>query len=209
MRTRITIAAATAAAIALTACRRGEHRATDSALTGSTTHASTASGSVAPASDTTHGAISATTAAIGPGIQVTPTDEHNVSRSFDLKLTSDDWGRFLKAADTVAALRARDAQVRQHLDQQIAGARTDDAGQKWLESDPKVAAAITSSGLTVKNYYRLGIVTASAARFIDNPKAAPPTPAGRKNAEFLRAHRTDLEHLKAISKGTPEVTTKP
>src|ERR687888_1895504 len=104
MRTRIAIAAATAAAIVITACGRGEHRVTDSALTDSATHASTASGSVAPASDTTHGAISATTGTIGPGIQVTTTDQHNVNRSFDLKLTSDDWAKFVKAADSVAAL---------------------------------------------------------------------------------------------------------
>src|SRR5207302_5882291 len=128
--------------------------------------------------DTTHGAISASAPAIGPGIQVTSTDEHNVTRSFDLKLTNDDWAKFLKAADTVAALRARDPQVRQHLDSQIVGARTDDAGQKWLESDPKVSGAITSAGMTVKDYYRLGIVTANALRFAANPNSAPPTRAG-------------------------------
>jgi len=208
MRTRIAIAAVTAAAIVAAACGRHENRATDSALTDSATHASTASGSVAPASDTTNGAISANAPAIGPGIQVTSTDEHNVTRSFDLKLTNDDWAKFLKAADSVAALRARDPQVRQHLDEQIVGARTDDAGQKWLESDPKVVGAITSAGLTVKDYYRLGIVIATAARFMDNPKAAPPTPAGRANAEFLRAHKADLEHLKAITQGTPVATAR-
>lgn len=158
-----------------------------------------------PASDSSNGAISATTAAIGPGIQVTSTDEHNVSRSFDLKLTSDDWAKFLKAADTVAALRARDPQVRQHLDEQIVGAKTDDAGQKWLESDPKVAAAITSSGLTVKDYYRLGIVTATAMRSMNDPKAAPPTPSGKANAQFLQSHKADLEHLQAITQGAPSV----
>ena len=139
---------------------------------------------------------------------MTTTDEHNVNRSFDLKLTNDDWAKFLKSADSVAALRARDPQVRQHLDSQIVGAKTDDAGEKWLEADPKVAGAITSSGLTVKNYYRLGIVTATAARFMNNPNAAPPTPAGRANAEFLRAHEGDVQHLLSISQGTPSVTAR-
>ena len=192
--------AATAAATLCMACGRSHARETDSASMDSATHAT-----AVPASDSSNGAISATIAAIGPGIQVTPTDEHNVNRSFDLKLTDDDWAKFLKAADTVAALRARDPQVRQHLDAQIVGAKTDDAGQKWLESDPKVSAAITSSGLTVKDYYRLGIVIATASRFMNNPKSAPPTPAGRANAEFLRHHQADLEHLQSITQGIPSV----
>ena len=191
--------AATAAATLCMACGRSHPRQTDTASM------DTARAAAVPASDSSNGAISATTAAIGPGIQVTPTDEHNVNRSFDLKLTDDDWAKFLKAADTVAALRARDPQVRQHLDEQIVGAKTDDAGQKWLESDPKVSAAITSSGLTVKDYYRLGIVIATAARFMNNPKSAPPTPAGRANAEFLQRHRADLEHLQAVTNGVPSV----
>ena len=188
------------ASILCGACRRERHSPNDSAV-----GVTASSAGAVPASDSSNGAISATTAAIGPGIQVTSTDEHNVSRSFDLKLTNDDWAKFLKAADTVAALRARDPQVRQHLDEQIVGAKTDDAGQKWLESDPQVSAAITSSGLTVKDYYRLGIVTAAAMRFMNDPKAAPPTPAGKQNAEFLRAHKADLEHLQAVTQGVPTV----
>jgi len=191
------------ATLLVAGCGRADRRGSDSVAADSAAHATTASGSVAPTSDTTNGAISATTAAIGPGIQVTTTDQHNVTRAFDLKLTDDDWAKFLKAADSVASLRARDPQVRAHLDEQIVGAKTDDAGQKWLESDPKVAAAITSAGLTVKDYYRLGIVTATAVRFMNNPKSAPPTPAGKSNAEFLKAHQADLAHLQSITQGTP------
>jgi hypothetical protein len=199
MRTSVFMAAMIAATLCV-ACGRSHNRPSDSV-------ASDTAGRLpaVPASDSSNGAISATTAAIGPGIQVTTTDEHNVNRSFDLKLTDDDWAKFLKAADSVAALRARDPQVRQHLDEQIVGAKTDDAGQKWLESDPKVSAAITSSGLTVKDYYRLGILTAMAERFMNNPKSGPPTPAGRSNAEFLRHHQADLEHLQAITQGVPSV----
>jgi len=205
MRIRLSTAALAAATFIGAGCGHGKS-ANDTVATRDSAAAATANGSVVPASDTTHGAISATTQAIGPGIQVTTTDEHNVNRAFDLKLTNDDWARFLKAADSVAALRARDPQVRAHLDSTIVGARTDDAGQKWLESDPKVSAAITSANLTVKDYYRLGIVTAEAVRFMSNPKAAPPTPAGRSNAEFVKNHQADLEHLQAISKGgTPSV----
>jgi hypothetical protein len=206
MRMRLSTAAFAAATLISAGCGHSRSNATDSlAATDSATHASAANGNVVPASDSTNGALSANISAIGPGIQVTTTDEHNVNRAFDLKLTDNDWSRFLKAADTVAALRARDPDVRQHLDQQIAGAKTDDAGQKWLESDPKVSAAITSTGLTVKDYYRLGIVTANAMRFANNPNAAPPTPAGRSNAEFVKNHQADIAHLQAITQGTPSL----
>lgn len=202
MTTRLISAAALAASVLAVGCGRSDNRANDSTAAGSdSAHATTSAGSVAPASDTTHGAISAKLDAIGPGIQVTPTDQHNVNRSFDLKLTNDNWTKFLHAADSIAALSARDPQVRQHLQQQIVGAKEDDAGLKWLEAEPKVSGAITAAGLSVKDYYRLGLVTAAAARFMNDPSAAPPTPAGRENAEFVRSHRADLEHLKALTEG--------
>jgi len=199
MRIRFFTVAMAAATMVGLGC--GGHNETRDSAAGadSAAHATASNGSVAPTSDTTNGAISATTKALGPGIQVTPTDEHNVNRAFDYKLTDNDWSRFLKAADTVAALRARDADVRAHLDSQIVGAKTDDAGEKWLESNPKVSAAITSAGMTVKDYYRLGIVTAEAVRFMNDPASAPPTPAGRANAEFVRNHKTDIDHLTQIS----------
>ena len=200
MRIRFSTAAMAAATMVGLGC--GGHNETRDSTAGadSAAHATAANGSVAPASDSTNGALSATTQALGPGIQVTSTDQHNVNRAFDYKLTDNDWSRFLKAADTVAALRARDADVRSHLDSQIVGAKTDDAGEKWLESNPKVSAAIASAGMTVKDYYRLGLVTAEATRFMDNPASAPPTPAGRANAEFVRNHRADIDHLRSISK---------
>jgi hypothetical protein len=206
MRMRISTAALAAATMIGVGCGHSEKGSRDSAsATDSATHATAANGNVVPASDSTNGALSANLNAIGPGIQVTSTDEHNVNRAFDYKLTDNDWSRFLKAADSVASLRARDPQVRAHLDSTIAGARTDDAGQKWLESDPKVSAAIASAGMTVKDYYRLGIVTANAMRFMNNPNSAPPTPAGRSNAEFVKSHQADLEHLRTISQGTPSL----
>lgn len=206
MRIRLfTAAMAAATVVGVGGCGHGQNGARDSvASTDSAAHATASNGSVAvPASDTTNGAISATTPALGPGIQVTPTDEHNVNRSLDYKLTDNDWSRFLKAADTVAALRARDAEVRSYLGAQIAGAKTDDAGEKWLEANPKVSGAITSAGITVKDYYRLGLVTAEATRFMNNPASAPPTPAGRANAEFVAKHKADVDHLKQLSRNSP------
>jgi hypothetical protein len=200
MRIRISTAAMAAATMVGLGCG-GQNGTRDSgAGTDSAAHATAANGSVAPTSDTTNGAISATTPALGPGIQVTPTDQHNVNRSLDYKLTDNDWSRFLKAADTVAALTARDAEVRTYLSSQIVGAKTDDAGEKWLEANPKVSAAIASAGMTVKDYYRLGLVTADAVRFMNDPASAPPTPAGRANAQFVANHKADIEHLRTISK---------
>ena len=201
MRIRFSTAAFAAATTVGVGCGNGQNGTRDSvAAADSAAHASASNGTVAPASDTTNGAISATTPALGPGIQVTSTDQHNVNRSFDYKLTDNDWSRFLKAADTIATLRARDPEVRAHLDSQIVGAKTDDAGQRWLESNAKVSAAITSAGITVKDYYRLGLVTAAAARYVNDPASAPATPAGRANAEFVRNHRADVEHLRSISR---------
>jgi hypothetical protein len=210
MQIRLSTSALAAAAILGAGCGHSQNGTRDSAAgTDSATHASAANASAVPASDSTRGALSANINAIGPGIQVSPTDQHNVNRAFDYKLTNDDWAHFLAAADSVASVRARDAQVRQYLDQQIVGAKTDDAGQKYLESNPRVSAAITSAGMTVKDYYRMGIVTAYATRFMNNPKAAPPTPAGRSNAEFLRSHQADLEHLRTISQGGMSARSTP
>ena len=205
MQTRIafstfTSLTALASVLVLSSCRgREEARARED----SAAHASTSSGSVAPASDSL--AINANTPAVGPGIQVTSTDQHEVTRSMDLKLTEDNWSKFTRAADSVAALRARDAEVRQHLDQQIVAAKEEDAGRKWLESNAKASAAIESAGLSVKDYYRLGLAIAAAARFADNPSVAPPTPAGRENAEFVRGHKSALTHLQSITVGAGAV----
>jgi hypothetical protein len=192
---------ALASLVVLSACGgREDSRARED----SAAHASTSSGSVAPASDSTI-SINANTPAVGPGIQVTSTDQREVSRSMDLKLTEDNWTKFTRAADSVAAMRARDAEVRQYLDQQIVGAKEDDAGRKWLEANPKVAAAIEGAGLSVKDYYRLGLAIAAASRFAENPSAAPPTPAGRENAEFIRNKAAELEHLRSITAGKSSV----
>jgi len=210
MRKRIASAAVIMASVMLAGCGHRDRRPSDSAGGGvDSANATAASPASLPASDTTRGALSATTDAIGPGIQVTPTDEHNINRSFDLKLDNNNWTKFMRAADSVAALRARDPEVRKYLDQRIVGATTDDAGLKYLQANPQVNNAIVAAGLSVKDYYRLGIVIADATRFMNDPKTAPPTPAGRSNAEFVRNHPADLEHLRAVTQGSPVVQTKP
>jgi hypothetical protein len=58
-----------------------------------------------------------------------------------------------------------------------------------------VRRAIEDGGLSVRDYFVMSIAIAAAARFVDDPAAAPATPATRANAEFLRAHRADLDRL--------------
>jgi hypothetical protein len=147
------------------------------------------------------------TPAVGPGIQVTRTDGRSVMRATDYKLTEDSWKRFLAAADSVSALRARDAEVQRYLAVNLtdAGSTDVDAGVKYLEANPKISAAIANGGLTVKDYFRLGIATASAARFMRNPQGAPPTPALSENAKFLQNHAADLGRLEDLTAGRPVV----
>ena len=179
-----------------------EARAADSSRTAS------AGGEVAPA-DSLASRVVSETPALGPGIQVTPTDQHNVSRALDVELTQQNWTTFLRAADSVGFLRMRDPEVRQYLDQRIVGAREDDAGEKWLESNPKVSSTIENAGMTVKDYFRMGIAVSAARRFMDDPSAAPPTPTLKKNAEFLRDHRRGLVRLEDVTKGRPTKITEP
>ena len=147
------------------------------------------------------------TPAVGPGIQVTRTDGRSVMRATEYKLNEDGWRRFLAAADSVAALRARDAEVQRYLAVNLsdAGSSDVDAGVKYLEANPKVSAAIANAGLTVQDYFRLGIATASAARFMRDPKSAPPTPALSENAKFLQSHAADLGRLEDLTAGRPVV----
>ena len=190
------------AASAAAACaRREDATKTDSAAGGVSTTRDSAAGDSSIILDR------AATPAVGPGIQVTRTDGRSVMRATDYKLTDDAWKRFLAAADSVSALRARDAEVQKYLAVNLtdAGSTDVDAGVKYLEANPKVSAAIENAGLTVKDYFRLGIATASAARFMRDPKAAPPTPALSENAKFLQSHAADLGRLEDLTAGKPVV----
>jgi len=60
----------------------------------------------------------------------------------------------------------------------------------------------------VKDYFRLGIVIAEASRFAKDPATAPPTPAGRPNAEFVAAHALEVEHLKYLTTGQTSVIVR-
>ena len=189
--TRLSIAAI--ALLALAACGRG--------------HDESASGAV----DTAALKTSSATPAVGPGVQVTRTDGKSVTRSTRYELTDGNFAKFLAAADSLAALEGRDATMQKYLTSDItdAGSTDSDAGLKWLESNDSVSNAINSAGISVKDYYVQSLAIAAASHFMDNPKAAPPTPTLGKNAEFLRGHTADLARLEALRSGRAEVTVTP
>ena len=149
------------------------------------------------------------TPAIGPLVQVTKTDSRSVRDATGFLLTDENLAKFMQASESLAVLRARDPQVRQLGERSLseAGSTEGDAGLKLLESNEAVSRAIAASGLSVRDYYVMGIAIASAARFIDDPTAAPPTPASEKNANFLRQHTADLARLRELGHG-PVVGTK-
>lgn len=154
---------------------------------------------------------SATTPAVGPAVQVTRTDANSVTRALDYELTTENFGKFLAAADSIGALEARDATTRAYLGNNLtdAGSTDADAGLKWLEANDSVSKAINSAGISVRDYFVTSLATAAAARFVDDPKSAPPTPALSKNAEFLRSRRANLDHLQALRDHKPVVTATP
>jgi hypothetical protein len=154
---------------------------------------------------------SAVTPAVGPAVQVTRTDARSVTKAMDLELTPDNFTKFLAAADSIGALDSRNAATHAYLGTNItdAGSTDVDAGLKWLESNDSVSKAITSAGISVRDYFVTSLATAAAARFIDDPKAAPGTPALAKNAEFLRSRKSELAHLQTLRDRRPVVTANP
>lgn len=188
-----TLAAATALA-ALGACRNsGEAR------------------QAAGAVDTAVARTTTDVPAEGPAVQVTRTDAKSVALATKYKLTNDNFTKFVAAADSIAALRGRDSTVNSYLSANIddAGARTQDAGLQYLEANPLVNNAIVSAGISTRDYFVASIAIAGAERFMNHPDAAPPTPTAKDNAEFLRSHQTDLDHLKALRGNRPVIVVKP
>jgi hypothetical protein len=54
--------------------------------------------------------------------------------------------------------------------------------------------------MSAKDYFVAAIAVAQAERFMGDPKAAPPTPTLRDNAEFLRAHQAELAELRRLER---------
>jgi hypothetical protein len=183
-----------AAALAVGACSGQDRTTTDSA-------AGTLS---ADPTDIGH-ALSVTPAA-GGAAQVTSTDAKSVRLASEYKLTNENFQRFIKASDSLAALRKEDSFVNALLNEQISDAGTGtvvsdyDAGVQHLQSNVKINNAIVSTGMSVPDYFVASIAIAQAERFLDNPQAAPPTPALNGNIEFLHAHRAELSAMRQRDK---------
>lgn len=166
--------------------------------------------------DSAAGAVSADKADIGHPLSVTPTaggaaqvtgtDAKSVRLASEYKLTDKNFQAFVKASDTLALLRKTDSSVARTLDQQISDAANGtqvsayDAGIKHLESNVAVNNAIVASGISVPDYFVASIAIGQAERFLDDPKAAPPTPALEDNIKYLQAHRAELQAMRARDK---------
>jgi hypothetical protein len=191
-------AAALAMSAALAGCSRSENRTADSSA-GNIAEQTAARGATV---DT--GMNNAATPVAGGTAQITPTDAKSVEHATEYKLTENNFRQFIAASDSLAALRARDPSVNALFDKQVNDAgvntrvTTTNAGRKRLEENPTVAAAITSTGMSVKDYFVAAIAVAQAERFMNDPKSAPPTPALPSNAEFLRAHSGELAALRRL-----------
>lgn len=193
-RTRLVFAIAACGALA--ACGNGRRNSVDSAA-----------GTVA-AADTGALQPSSATPAVGPLIYVTKTDAKSVHDATQLELTERRLRQFMTAAESLSALRARDARVRQlsQTNLENAGSTDVDAGLKLLESDSAITRAIESAGLSVRDYYVTGITIAAAMHYMEDPNAAPPTPSLEGNAKLLRAHRDDVERIRVVDQGGVVVT---
>jgi hypothetical protein len=179
-------------AIALTigACSRQDRTTADSAA-----------GAVSADSSALDHPLSVTPAA-GGAAQVTSTDAKSVRLASEYRLTDENFRRFVQASDSLAVLRKRDPGARAVLDEQISDAANGtrvsdyDAGVKHLESNVAVNNAIVASGMSVPDYFVASIAIAQAERFLDDPKAAPPTPALGQNIRYLQTHRAELQAMR-------------
>ena len=195
-----TTLAATAVAAGVAACGRHSDRSVDSA-----------GGAAAMPADTGVLQPTGSTMAVGPLIYVTKTDDKSVHDATQLQLTEPRMRQFMAAAESLNALRGRDARVQQltQTNLQNAGSTELDAGLRMLESDTGIVRAVQSSGLSVRDYYVTGIAIASAMHYVQAPNAAPPTPSAEANAKLLRAHQPELQRIVVLDQGGVVVTPTP
>jgi hypothetical protein len=189
------------AALLITAIACGEKANGRGDATAKATATDSAAGAAAGASavDTTQATTQLTPAAPAP--QPTAEDAKVVRDALEYKLTEANLKKFMDAGNRLAFLRARDPQVRVALEQTGGtAAKHDDSALERLERNPQISKAITDAGLSVRDYYTMSLALESAQRFVDNPKAAPPTPTLSDNAKFLRDHKEYLAHLRVWGK---------
>ncbi|HEY0996598.1 MAG TPA: hypothetical protein VGD77_11460 [Gemmatimonadaceae bacterium] len=126
-------------------------------------------------------------------LPVTPGDAKRVAEATEFKLTDANFAAFLQASRRLSFLHARDPQIRTMLDAVKKSPDSDMADR--MESNPQIQQALGDAGISVHDYQVAGIAIASARQYMGNPKAAPPTPTARENAEFLGRHQDVLAQL--------------
>lgn len=122
-------------------------------------------------------------------------DGEVVRDAVEYEITDEKFDAFAKASESLAYLRARDASVRSLLEQPGTDS-TNASVLERLEQHPQVSTAINSAGISVRDYYTMAVALAAAQRFMNNPEAAPPTPVGRKNAEWAQRNKGELAKLR-------------
>lgn len=163
-------------------------------VAGCQTKKEAAEDSAAMAADT--GLPAAAPATAGPLPAVTGADAGLVMDASEFPINDENFQRFVRASEALSYLRARDMNVRAMLEQ--AGTTPDSAAGSLLErleKHPQVSQAIGSAGMTVRDYYVMSIAVASAQRHAADPAGAPPTPVGRKNAEWAQKNHGQLAKL--------------
>lgn len=147
----------------------------------------------------------AATPAAGGVAAVTATDAKAVTTATEYKLTDENFSKYMAATDSLTALRHRNPAVDSLLNMQVSDGvngttvSASNAGRKRLENHPAIASAITSAGMSVRDYFVASIAIAQAARFMGDPKAAPPTPTLGPNAAFLNAHKAQLARIRSTN----------
>ncbi len=150
------------------------------------------------------------TPAESPVVHVTKTDGKSVAMATKYALTDANFRKYMVASESLAVLRARNPDVRRIAENSsldFAGSTQANAGLQLLQSNPAIVNAIAGAGLSVTDYFVMSIAIASAERFMNDPKAAPPTPTLTKNAQFLRTHHADVLRLDALRGGLPVVAS--
>ena len=195
---RDNVAAALAIGAVLAGCSGSENKTADSSA------GNIADQTAAIATKVDTGATNAATPIAGGTAQITAADAQSVRDATEYKLTETNFRQFVAASDSLAALRARDPQVRAMFDKQVSDAgtgtqvTTNNAGRERLEANPSVKSAIESTGMSVKDYFVAAIAIGQAERFMGAPESAPPTPTLPANAEFLKKHQTELAALRRL-----------
>lgn len=176
--------------LALVACGGDGDTATRDSATGAL--AADSAGATGPANPADTQRLASRTPTAG-AIPVTPGDAKRVTEATEYKLTDANFAAFLQASRRLSFLRARDPQLRAML--QAAQNEPDSDMADRMESNPQIQQALGDAGISVHDYQVAGIAIASARQYMGNPKAAPPTPTARENAEFLGRHKDVLAQL--------------